>query len=261
MITAAEAELAQSRVAGALAGLQAGDRIALVVAGSTHLITAALAALRLGIIPVVLDPATPAEELAALLTDADPALVIDSPEALAQLHAGEPVALGDVPLGRPMHYTSGTTGRRKGVWSGVLDGDAARQLWGEERELWGFGPADVHVVVSPLYHSAPLRFAIGTLLAGGSVVVAGRFDPHQFLDLATECRPTTTFTAPAQLQRLRELDDPRTAEVLGRLRLLAEEYDPQAKRLLGNFPQAFSHLALVNSALLLEGAEARHSHL
>ncbi len=43
--------------------------------------------------------------------------------------------------------------------------------------------------------------------------------------------------------------------------LLAEEYDPQAERLLGNFPQAFSHLALVNSALLLEGAEARHSHL
>jgi len=45
------------------------------------------------------------------------------------------------------------------------------------------------------------------------------------------------------------------------LGLLAEEYDPKAKRLLGNFPQAFSHLALVNSALLLEGAEARHSHL
>jgi GH15 family glucan-1,4-alpha-glucosidase len=30
--------------------------------------------------------------------------------------------------------------------------------------------------------------------------------------------------------------------------LLAEEYDPRAKRLLGNFPQAFTHLALVNSA-------------
>jgi len=45
------------------------------------------------------------------------------------------------------------------------------------------------------------------------------------------------------------------------LGLLAEEYDPKAKRLLGNFPQAFSHLAMVNSALLLEGAEARHSHL
>jgi GH15 family glucan-1,4-alpha-glucosidase len=30
--------------------------------------------------------------------------------------------------------------------------------------------------------------------------------------------------------------------------LLSEEYDPGTKRLVGNFPQAFSHLALVNSA-------------
>ena len=35
------------------------------------------------------------------------------------------------------------------------------------------------------------------------------------------------------------------------LGLLAEEYDPTARRLLGNFPQAFSHVALVNSAMLL----------
>jgi hypothetical protein len=33
--------------------------------------------------------------------------------------------------------------------------------------------------------------------------------------------------------------------------LLAEEYDPQTGRLLGNFPQAFSHIALVNSAITL----------
>jgi GH15 family glucan-1,4-alpha-glucosidase len=36
--------------------------------------------------------------------------------------------------------------------------------------------------------------------------------------------------------------------------LLAEEYDPRAKRMLGNFPQAFSHVALVNSALNLRHA-------
>ena len=38
--------------------------------------------------------------------------------------------------------------------------------------------------------------------------------------------------------------------------LLAEEYDPQAARMLGNFPQAFSHLALVTSANLLAGRHA-----
>ena len=35
--------------------------------------------------------------------------------------------------------------------------------------------------------------------------------------------------------------------------LLAEEYDPVAKRQLGNFPQAFSHLALINTATCLAG--------
>ena len=40
--------------------------------------------------------------------------------------------------------------------------------------------------------------------------------------------------------------------------LLAEEYDPRAKRHLGNFPQAFSHLALINSALNLENHGPAH---
>ena len=46
--------------------------------------------------------------------------------------------------------------------------------------------------------------------------------------------------------------------------LLSEEYDPRSKRLLGNFPQAFSHLALVNSASNLahyqKPAEQRSQH-
>jgi len=37
--------------------------------------------------------------------------------------------------------------------------------------------------------------------------------------------------------------------------LLSEEYDPDAKRFVGNFPQAFSHLALVNTAFTLGRAE------
>lgn len=226
LVTAAAAADAAARVGGGLAHLARGDRVALVVPPGPRLVTAALGALRSGVVPVVLDPATPRGELDALLADADPALVVDTPAALAALHDHPPAVLAPVPLGRPMHYTSGTTGRRKGVWSGVLDDAAARALWAEETDLWAMGPADVHAVVSPLYHSAPLRFALATLLAGGDVLVVGKFSVDGFLAAAGEHHPTTVFTAPAQLQRLREADDPRTAAVLGRLRLLAHAGAP-----------------------------------
>ena len=225
-LTARQAELDQARAAGGVADLRRGDRLALVVPGSARLVTAVLGALRVGVVPVVLDPATPRAELDALLDDVDPARVVRGADELEALHHHEPAELGPVPLGRPMHVTSGTTGRRKGVWSGVLEPAAARALWAEEADLWGFGPADVHVVVSPLHHSAPLRFAIGTLLAGGSVLVPGSFAPAAFLDLCEAHHPTTVFTAPAQLQRLRELGDARTPAVLGRFRLVAHAGAP-----------------------------------
>jgi long-chain acyl-CoA synthetase len=57
-------------------------------------------------------------------------------------------------------------------------------------------------VLSPLYHSAPLRFAGGTILAGGRVVVPGPFDPETATRAIAEERPTTMFCVPAHLQRL-----------------------------------------------------------
>ena len=52
----------------------------------------------------------------------------------------------------------------------------------------------------------------------------------------------------------------RLAALANDLGLLAEEYDPAAKRFLGNFPQAFTHVALVNSAFNLwkPGGPAQH---
>jgi acyl-CoA synthetase (AMP-forming)/AMP-acid ligase II len=101
-----------------------------------------------------------------------------------------------------MHYTSGTSGRRKGVWSGVLGEASARALFDEEVELWGFDAADRHLVLGPLHHSAPLRFAMHTLLAGGDVLLPGRFDPPALLAAIPELRPTTAFCAPTHLKRL-----------------------------------------------------------
>ena len=101
-----------------------------------------------------------------------------------------------------MHVTSGTTGHPKGVWSGILDEEQARALVDEERDLWGFSPGDVNLVLSPLHHSAPLRFATGTLLAGGRVVVPGASDPALVTAAIEAERPTTMFCVPTHLQRL-----------------------------------------------------------
>jgi acyl-CoA synthetase (AMP-forming)/AMP-acid ligase II len=202
VVTSADSERDQRRAAAALAarGLRAGDRLLVSATASPALLAVVLGALRTGIVPVVLDPGLPGAERMALVEDADPALdLADDP---AQLLGDDDAELADVPLARPMHYTSGTTGRRKGVWSGVLAEDDARRLAAEEIELWGFGPADRHLVLSPMHHSAPLRFAIHTLLAGGEVLLPGPFDVERAAATITEFRPTTTFCVPTHLQRL-----------------------------------------------------------
>ena len=126
-----------------------------------------------------------------------------------------------------MHYTSGTTGRRKGVWSGVLHPSSAAALVDEERELWGFAADDPHLVLSALHHSAPLRFAAGTLLAGGAVAVLPSFDATGALRAIADVAPTTLFCAPAHLQRLFAAVDEGSALVaLDRVRLLAHAGAP-----------------------------------
>jgi acyl-CoA synthetase (AMP-forming)/AMP-acid ligase II len=202
VVRAVDSTSAQRRVAGALAdrGIGRGDRLVVSATASPELLAVVLGALRTGVVPVVLDPALPAAERAELVADADPALDVgDDP---GQLLGDTEADLAPFPLARPMHYTSGTTGRRKGVWSGVLADDDARALATEEIDLWGFGPDDRHLVLSPLHHSAPLRFAAHTLLAGGEVLLPGPFDAARAARTITEQAPTTTFCVPTHLQRL-----------------------------------------------------------
>src|SRR5439155_5761635 len=63
-------------------------------------------------------------------------------------------------------------------------------------------PDDVNLVCSPLHHSAPIRFAAGTLLAGGTVVILDRFDPMIAGEAIAAHVPSTAFMAPPHLQRL-----------------------------------------------------------
>jgi long-chain acyl-CoA synthetase len=185
--------------AGALA---TGARVALLVPGSPSYVDLVLALLADGIFPVPLDPALTPAERERILAPISPDLVVTSHAQVEQLLAARADRSRALPLGRPVHCTSGTTGTPKGVWSGLLPEAEATALVAEERDLWGFDEDDVNLVLSPLHHSAPLRFATGTLLAGGRIVVPGRFDPAAVTAAILRERPTTVFCVPTHLQRL-----------------------------------------------------------
>ena len=208
-LTAAIAEERQRRLAGGLVarGWGEGDRVAVVAPSSATLLLTVLAALRRGIVPVVLNAALTDGELDALVADADVVGRL-GPAEMARLAEAGPVDLAPHPRARPMHYTSGTTGKAKGVWSGVLPDAQAAALVAEEDELWEFSAGDRHLVCSPLHHSAPIRFAAGTLLAGGEVIVLEKFTAAAFADAVATHAPTSAFMVPAHLQRLREAGAP-----------------------------------------------------
>jgi long-chain acyl-CoA synthetase len=230
VLTAADAEGAQRRAAGALlaAGLEPGDRVVFSLPSSSALLCAVLGALRVGVVPVLLNATLLEAERDALVVDADPALVVTDRTRLEAFDAGPPVALARYPLARPMHYTSGTTGRSKGVWSGLWDDATAEAAFTDEADLWSFGPDDVHLVCSPMYHSVSIRFAGGTLLRGGTCVILRRFDAEvarQALDGAFGPVPTTTFMAPSALSRLLAAGSGGSAR-FGSLRLLVHAGSP-----------------------------------
>jgi long-chain acyl-CoA synthetase len=220
------AEDAQRRIAGALErhGVGPGDRVVFCLPSSSSLLLCVLAAARRGVVPVLLNATLLQAERDALIADADPALVVTEPSALTPLLSGPAVDLAPYPLVRPMHYTSGTTGRPKGVWSGVLDDSDARALFEDEADLWGFSDRDTHLVCSPMYHSVSVRLAGAALLRGGRVVVVPRFEAAVAVAALDQFEPTTTFMAPTALQRV--MSESGRSDHFATLRLLVHAGSP-----------------------------------
>ena len=130
----------------------------------------------------------------------------------ASLKHGRPATSpADRALGSVMNYTSGTTGRPKGV---------RRALPGSVPEETDLGAAlvtgydvdpdatdDVHLLACPWYHTAPLIMSAPSLHLGHTVVIMDRFDPERALDLIERHRVTITHLVPTQFVRLLALRD------------------------------------------------------
>ena len=183
---------------------------------------------RAGVVPVVVNVQLMPAERELIRADADVRMWVDNQGELERLLDGPPAELAPFPLVRPMHYTSGTTGRPKGVWSGVLSEQDAERLWREDIDHGQLGSGDVHLVCSPLQHSAPIRFALSTLLVGGTVLLPGPFTLDGALAAVAERRPTTTFCTPAHLQRL---DDAGHLDAFSTFRFVAHAGAPCPERL------------------------------
>jgi len=130
----------------------------------------------------------------------------------AELLAGRPTSLPENrSAGQVMNYTSGTTGRPKGVRRALVpyDPDTVFTTVALFLAMFGISPGDdgVHLTGSPLYHTAVLMFAGSSLHYGHAVVLMDRWTPESSLDYIQRYRVTTTHMVPTQFHRLLALPD------------------------------------------------------
>ena len=118
--------------------------------------------------------------------------------------------LAEQPAGTFMLYSSGTTGRPKGILRALPETsieEDSNLVGALQSMLWGFDESSVYLSPAPLYHSAPLGFCTGTQSLGGTVIMMPRFDPIGALAVIEEYRVTHSQWVPTMFSRMLKLDE------------------------------------------------------
>ena len=126
-------------------------------------------------------------------------------ESLETLVAGLPATpIGDEQFGIPMHYSSGTTGRPKGILRPLPEMSMADSLVIVQfrQRLFGFREGMTYLSPAPLYHSAPQAAVSAALRIGATTVVMEHFQPEEWLALVERHRVTHCQMVPTMFHRL-----------------------------------------------------------
>ncbi len=218
-------------------GLKPGDHVALLAENGLPFVEIAWAAQRAGLIYTAISRYLKADEIAYIVRDCGAKLFVTTPACVAET-AGL-VNAADAPLlfmtgaagpgfrawdvevaaepttpvanefaGRDMLYSSGTTGRPKGVETaltptplGVLN-PLLKLLC---VDMCGVNRDSVYLSPAPLYHAAPLRFTMTAAAMGATVVVMQHFEAEAYLRCVEQFRATQSQLVPTMFVRLLKL--------------------------------------------------------
>ena len=222
-------------------GVKPGDTIAAMLTNEIAMLEVYLAATQAGIYITPINSYLTAHEVAYILGDCEARAVFASerteaacaqavlagslPSSIAfstwrgtslrpyaALKEGQPTsAPQERRAGASMTYTSGTTGTPKGVRRALppMEPEVVAEMNAMFLMLFGITPhgGGVHLVVSPLYHTAVLNFCTNHLHFGHTVVLMDRWTPEGTLEKIARYRVTSSHMVPTQFRRLLALPD------------------------------------------------------
>ncbi|WP_068076765.1 acyl-CoA synthetase [Novosphingobium lentum] len=181
-------------------GLKAGDRIAIWLENDPRYPEIAWGAYNAGLLFVPITTRLTIDEAAYIVRDSGSRMVFAS---AALDHAGLAAELGDAaqmlvagdsyeaavaalptsPItdetrGAAMVYSSGTTGRPKGITPNLASAPVGEPVGLTQTltGLYGFDGNTTYLSPAPMYHTAPLKFSMAVQQMGGTVVMMEKFD-------------------------------------------------------------------------------------